>query len=34
MADRIIEELDEDQCLALIAPGGVGRIAGRRVGPA
>ena len=27
MADRIIEELDEDQCLALIAPGGVGRIA-------
>ena len=27
MADRMIEELDEDQCLALIAPGGVGRIA-------
>ena len=27
MADRKIEELDEDQCLALIAPGGVGRIA-------
>jgi nitroimidazol reductase NimA-like FMN-containing flavoprotein (pyridoxamine 5'-phosphate oxidase superfamily) len=27
MADRVIEELDEDQCLALIAPGGIGRIA-------
>ena len=27
MADRAIEELDEDQCLALIAPGGIGRIA-------
>jgi nitroimidazol reductase NimA-like FMN-containing flavoprotein (pyridoxamine 5'-phosphate oxidase superfamily) len=27
MADRTIEELDEEQCLALIAPGGVGRIA-------
>jgi nitroimidazol reductase NimA-like FMN-containing flavoprotein (pyridoxamine 5'-phosphate oxidase superfamily) len=26
MADRVIEELDEDQCLALIAPGGIGRI--------
>jgi nitroimidazol reductase NimA-like FMN-containing flavoprotein (pyridoxamine 5'-phosphate oxidase superfamily) len=27
MADRMIEELDEEQCLALIAPGGVGRVA-------
>ena len=27
MADRVIEELDEDQCLALIAGGGIGRIA-------
>jgi nitroimidazol reductase NimA-like FMN-containing flavoprotein (pyridoxamine 5'-phosphate oxidase superfamily) len=27
MADRVIEELDENECLALIAPGGVGRIA-------
>jgi nitroimidazol reductase NimA-like FMN-containing flavoprotein (pyridoxamine 5'-phosphate oxidase superfamily) len=26
MADRVIEELDEDECLALIAPGGIGRI--------
>jgi nitroimidazol reductase NimA-like FMN-containing flavoprotein (pyridoxamine 5'-phosphate oxidase superfamily) len=35
MADRVIEELDEEQCLALIAPGGVGRIAyTSRFGPA
>jgi nitroimidazol reductase NimA-like FMN-containing flavoprotein (pyridoxamine 5'-phosphate oxidase superfamily) len=35
MADRMIEELDEEQCLALIAPGGVGRIAyASRFGPA
>jgi len=35
MADRMIEELDEEQCLALIAPGGVGRIAyTSRYGPA
>lgn len=27
MADRVIETLDEDQCLDLIAAGGVGRIA-------
>jgi nitroimidazol reductase NimA-like FMN-containing flavoprotein (pyridoxamine 5'-phosphate oxidase superfamily) len=27
MADRVIEELDEDRCLGLIAPGGIGRIA-------
>jgi len=27
MADRVIEELDEEQCLALIAAGGIGRIA-------
>lgn len=27
MADRVIEVLDSDQCLALIGPGGVGRIA-------
>lgn len=27
MADRVIEALDEDQCLTLIAPGGIGRIA-------
>jgi len=26
MADRVMEELDEDQCLELIAPGGIGRI--------
>ena len=26
MADRVIEELDEDQCRELIAPGGIGRI--------
>ena len=35
MADRVIEELDEDQCLALIAGGGIGRIAyASRFGPA
>ena len=35
MADRVIEELDENECLALIAPGGVGRIAYTgRFGPA
>jgi nitroimidazol reductase NimA-like FMN-containing flavoprotein (pyridoxamine 5'-phosphate oxidase superfamily) len=34
MADRVIEELDEDQALALIAQGGVGRIAySSRTGP-
>jgi nitroimidazol reductase NimA-like FMN-containing flavoprotein (pyridoxamine 5'-phosphate oxidase superfamily) len=27
MADRVIEELDEDQCLKLISEGGIGRIA-------
>ena len=27
MADRVIEELDEDQCLDLISGGGIGRIA-------
>ena len=27
MADRVIEELDEDQCLSLISGGGIGRIA-------
>ncbi len=27
MADRVIEVLDENECLALIAPGGIGRIA-------
>lgn len=27
MADRVLEELGEEQCLALIAPGGIGRIA-------
>ena len=27
MADRVIEELDEDQCLNLISGGGIGRIA-------
>ena len=27
MPDRVIEELDEDQCLTLIAEGGIGRIA-------
>lgn len=27
MADRVIEELDENECLYLISPGGVGKIA-------
>ena len=35
MADRVIEELDEDESLRLIAAGGVGRIAYQsRFGPA
>jgi nitroimidazol reductase NimA-like FMN-containing flavoprotein (pyridoxamine 5'-phosphate oxidase superfamily) len=35
MADRVIEELDEDQCLKLISEGGIGRIAYvGRFGPA
>jgi nitroimidazol reductase NimA-like FMN-containing flavoprotein (pyridoxamine 5'-phosphate oxidase superfamily) len=35
MADRVIEELDEDQCLNLISGGGIGRIAYvGRFGPA
>jgi nitroimidazol reductase NimA-like FMN-containing flavoprotein (pyridoxamine 5'-phosphate oxidase superfamily) len=35
MADRVIEELDQDQCLNLISPGGIGRIAYTgRFGPA
>jgi nitroimidazol reductase NimA-like FMN-containing flavoprotein (pyridoxamine 5'-phosphate oxidase superfamily) len=35
MADRVIEELDEDQCLNLISGGGIGRIAyTSRSGPA
>jgi nitroimidazol reductase NimA-like FMN-containing flavoprotein (pyridoxamine 5'-phosphate oxidase superfamily) len=35
MADRVIEELDEEQCLSLIAGGGIGRIAyTSRFGPA
>jgi nitroimidazol reductase NimA-like FMN-containing flavoprotein (pyridoxamine 5'-phosphate oxidase superfamily) len=35
MADRAIIELDEDQCMGLISPGGVGRIAfSSRFGPA
>ena len=35
MADRVIEELDEDQCLSLISGGGIGRIAYvGRFGPA
>ena len=35
MADRVIEELDEDQCLDLISGGGIGRIAyTSRFGPA
>ena len=34
-ADRIIEQLDEAECLRLIAPGGIGRIAYQgRFGPA
>src|SRR6201986_1784707 len=27
MAERVIEELDEDECLTLISGGGIGRIA-------
>jgi nitroimidazol reductase NimA-like FMN-containing flavoprotein (pyridoxamine 5'-phosphate oxidase superfamily) len=35
MADRVIEELDEDECLKLISGGGIGRIAyTSRFGPA
>jgi nitroimidazol reductase NimA-like FMN-containing flavoprotein (pyridoxamine 5'-phosphate oxidase superfamily) len=35
MADRVFEELGEQECLALIAPGGIGRIAYTgRYGPA
>jgi nitroimidazol reductase NimA-like FMN-containing flavoprotein (pyridoxamine 5'-phosphate oxidase superfamily) len=35
MADRVIEELDENECLELISPGGIGRIAYvGRFGPA
>src|ERR1700727_1577405 len=35
MADRVMEELDENECLRLIAPGGIGRIAySGRFGPA
>jgi nitroimidazol reductase NimA-like FMN-containing flavoprotein (pyridoxamine 5'-phosphate oxidase superfamily) len=35
MADRVFEDLAEEQCLALIAPGGIGRIAYvSRFGPA
>ena len=35
MADRVIEELSEDQCLRLISAGGIGRIAyASRFGPA
>jgi len=35
MADRVFEELGEEECLALIAPGGIGRIAYTgRFGPA
>jgi nitroimidazol reductase NimA-like FMN-containing flavoprotein (pyridoxamine 5'-phosphate oxidase superfamily) len=35
MPDRVIEELDEDECLTLIAGGGIGRIAyTSRFGPA
>ena len=35
MADRVLEELGEEECLALIAPGGIGRIAySSRFGPA
>ena len=35
MPDRVIEELDEDQCLSLISGGGIGRIAyASRFGPA
>ncbi len=35
MADRVIEEIDEDECLNLISAGGIGRIAYTgRFGPA
>jgi nitroimidazol reductase NimA-like FMN-containing flavoprotein (pyridoxamine 5'-phosphate oxidase superfamily) len=35
MADRVLEELDEQECLRLISPGGIGRIAYvGRFGPA
>jgi hypothetical protein len=35
MADRIMEELDENECLKLIGSGGIGRIAYvGRFGPA
>ncbi len=35
MADRVIEELDENECLELVSPGGIGRIAYvGRFGPA
>jgi nitroimidazol reductase NimA-like FMN-containing flavoprotein (pyridoxamine 5'-phosphate oxidase superfamily) len=35
MADRVLEELDEEECLRLISPGGIGRIAYlSRFGPA
>jgi nitroimidazol reductase NimA-like FMN-containing flavoprotein (pyridoxamine 5'-phosphate oxidase superfamily) len=35
VADRVIEELDENECLSLISPGGIGRIAyASRFGPA
>src|ERR1700742_4537388 len=35
MADRVFEELDENECLTLIAPGGIGRVAyAGRYGPA
>jgi nitroimidazol reductase NimA-like FMN-containing flavoprotein (pyridoxamine 5'-phosphate oxidase superfamily) len=35
MADRVFEELNEDECLQLISPGGIGRIAYvGRFGPA
>lgn len=35
MADRVFEELTEEQCLALIGPGGIGRICyNSRFGPA
>ena len=35
MADRVMEELDENECLRLIGPGGIGRIAYvGRFGPA
>ena len=35
MADRVMEELSEDECLELIRPGGIGRIAYvGRFGPA